>query len=37
MGRRVQPFQTDEEAKKITGTNFIVHARFTPHAVATVS
>ena len=33
MGKRIQPFWIEEEARKISGTNFIVAGRFTPHAV----
>ena len=33
VGRQVQPFRIEAEARKLSGTNFIVHGRFTPHAV----
>ncbi len=33
VGRRIQPFWIEEEAKKIPNTNFIVNARFKLHAV----
>ena len=33
VGRRIQPFRIEEEAKKIDGTNFIVSSRFKSHAV----
>lgn len=33
VGRRIQPFRIEEEAKKIAGTNFIVQSRFKPFAV----
>jgi putative intracellular protease/amidase len=33
VGRRIQPFWIEEEAKKIPNTNFIVNGRFKPHAV----
>jgi len=33
VGKRIQPFWIEEEAKKLPGTNFIVDARFKPHAV----
>lgn len=33
VGTRIQPFWIEEEAKKITGTNFIVSGRFKAHAV----
>lgn len=33
VGRRIQPFRIEEEAKKIAGTNFIVSGRFKSHAV----
>ena len=33
VGRKVQPFRIEDEARKLTGTNFIVHGRFAPHAV----
>jgi putative intracellular protease/amidase len=31
VGQRVQPFRIEDEAKKITGTNFIVSSRFKSH------
>ena len=33
VGKRIQPFWIEEEARKIKNTNFIVDARFKPHAV----
>ena len=33
VGKRIQPFRIEEEARKIPNTNFIVHGRFKPHAV----
>ena len=33
VGRRIQPFRIEDEARKLAGTNFIVRGRFTPHAV----
>jgi putative intracellular protease/amidase len=33
VGRRVQPFRIEDEAKKLDGTNFIVASRFKSHAV----
>jgi len=33
VGKRIQPFWIEEEAKKIAGTNFIVSGRFKSHAV----
>jgi putative intracellular protease/amidase len=33
VGRRIQPFWIEDEARKLTNTNFIVHGRFEPHAV----
>lgn len=33
VGRRIQPFWIEDEAKKISGTNFIVSGRFKAHAV----
>ncbi len=33
VGRRIQPFRIEDEAKKIAHTNFIVNGRFKPHAV----
>jgi putative intracellular protease/amidase len=33
VGKRIQPFWIEEEARKIPNTNFIVHGRFKPHAV----
>ena len=33
VGKRIQPFRIEEEAKKIPNTNFIVSGRFKPHAV----
>jgi putative intracellular protease/amidase len=33
VGRRIQPFRIEDEARKIPGTNFIVNGRFKAHAV----
>jgi putative intracellular protease/amidase len=33
VGKRIQPFWIEDEAKKLTGTNFIVSSRFKAHAV----
>jgi putative intracellular protease/amidase len=33
VGRRIQPFRIEDEARHIAGTNFIVAGRFKPHAV----
>jgi putative intracellular protease/amidase len=33
VGKRIQPFRIEDEARKIPGTNFIVQGRFKPHAV----
>lgn len=33
VGKRIQPFWIEEEAKKLNGTNFIVSGRFKAHAV----
>jgi len=33
VGKRIQPFWIEEEAKKISGTNFITAGRFKAHAV----
>jgi putative intracellular protease/amidase len=33
VGKRIQPFWVEEEAKKLPGTNFIVSGRFKAHAV----
>jgi putative intracellular protease/amidase len=33
VGKRIQPFWIEEEAKKLAGTNFIVSGRFKPHGV----
>ena len=33
VGQRVQPFRIEDEAKKLSGTNFIVSSRFKSHAV----
>jgi putative intracellular protease/amidase len=33
VGKRIQPFWIEDEARKLTGTNFIVAGRFKPHAV----
>src|SRR5262245_48218547 len=33
VGRRIQPFRIEEEAKKLEDTNFIVASRFKSHAI----
>jgi putative intracellular protease/amidase len=33
VGQRIQPFRIEQEAKKLSGTNFIVSSRFKSHAV----
>ena len=33
VGKRIQPFWIEEEARKLKGTNFTVRGRFKPHAV----
>ena len=33
VGQKIQPFWIEDEAKKLENTNFIVSARFKPHAV----
>jgi putative intracellular protease/amidase len=33
VGKRIQPFRIEEEAKKIAGTNFVVQSRFKAFAV----
>lgn len=33
VGKRIQPFWIEEEAKKLPDTNFVVSGRFKPHAV----
>lgn len=33
VGKRIQPFRIEEEARKLEGTNFIVHGRFEPFAI----
>jgi putative intracellular protease/amidase len=33
VGRKIQPFWIEDEARKLENTNFIVHGRFAPHAV----
>jgi putative intracellular protease/amidase len=33
VGRRIQPFWIEDEARKLENTNFIVQGRFKPHAV----
>jgi putative intracellular protease/amidase len=33
VGKRIQPFRIEEEARKIANTNFIVQGRFKAHAV----
>jgi putative intracellular protease/amidase len=33
VGKRIQPFRIEDEAKKLAGTNFIVASRFKAHAL----
>ena len=33
VGQKIQPFWIEDEARKLENTNFIVSARFKPHAV----
>ena len=33
VGKRIQPFWIEDEARKLTGANFVVSGRFKPHAV----
>ena len=33
VGQRVQAFRIEDEARKLSGTNFIVSSRFKAHAV----
>ena len=33
VGRKIQPFWIEDEARKLENTNFMVNARFKPHAV----
>jgi putative intracellular protease/amidase len=33
VGQKIQPFWIEDEARKLENTNFIVNARFKPHAV----
>ena len=33
VGKKIQPFWIEDEAKKLPNTNFIVDSRFKPHAV----
>jgi putative intracellular protease/amidase len=33
VGRKIQPFWIEDEARKLANTNFIVNGRFKPHAV----
>jgi putative intracellular protease/amidase len=33
VGKRIQPFRIEDEAKKLQGTNFVVSGRFKAHAV----
>ena len=33
VGQKIQPFRIEDEAKALSGTNFIVAGRFWPHAV----
>jgi putative intracellular protease/amidase len=33
VGRKIQPFRIEDEARKLTNTNFVVGPRFSAHAV----
>jgi len=33
VGKRIQPFRIEEEARKLEGTNFVVHGKFEPFAI----
>ena len=33
MGKKIQPFWIEDEAKRLDNSNFIVSVRFKPHAV----
>lgn len=33
VGRRIQPFRIEDEARRLPGTNFIVQGPFRPHAI----
>jgi putative intracellular protease/amidase len=33
VGRKIQPFWIEDEARELENTNFIVNGRFKPHAV----
>jgi putative intracellular protease/amidase len=33
VGTKIQPFRIEDEARALSGTNFIVSSRFKPHAV----
>lgn len=33
VGRKIQPFRIEDDARALSGTNFIVSTRFKPHAV----
>jgi putative intracellular protease/amidase len=33
VGRTIQPFRIEDEARRLAGTNFVVRGRFKPHAV----
>lgn len=33
VGKPIQPFRIEDEARRVPDTNFIVHGRFRPHAV----
>jgi putative intracellular protease/amidase len=33
VGKRIQPFRIEEEARKLEGTNFVVHGMFEPFAI----
>lgn len=33
VGKRIQPFRIEEEAKTLAGTNFVVHGMFEPFAI----
>ena len=33
VGKPIQPFRIEDEARALPDTNFIIHGRFRPHAV----
>ena len=33
VGKKIQPFWIEDEAKEVQNTNFIVNSRFKPHAM----